>query len=230
MTDTRRPTDPAVLARTLHLLVGLAALAGFAMELTAAVAGGAGAAPSHAERIVRLFSFFTIQSNILIGVVSLLLAPRPGRDGRIFRVVRLDALLCIAVTGIVFNTVLVGLPSLTSTPFSNFLLHTAAPVLAVVVWLWMGPRPRIDTATVWWSVAFPLAWLVYTFVRGAATGWYPYPFLDVTEIGLTRAILNAAMVAVVFLALAWGLRWADGRLRPVPGRVAAASKVPGALP
>lgn len=205
--------ERATLARSLHLLVALFAIGGFAIELVVAITGGPGIAPTHAERIVRLFSYFTIQSNLLIGGVSLALALDPRRDGQLFRVLRLDALLCIAVTGIVYNTVLRGIVELTGAGLvSNTMLHLLAPVFAVVVWLWAGPRPRVDARTVWWSVVYPIAWLGYTFLRGAVTGWYPYPFLDVHVLGYAGALTNATLVAVVFLALAWGVRWADGRL------------------
>jgi hypothetical protein len=205
--------DLATLARFLHLVVAVLALGGFTIELVTAIVGGPGIAPTHAERIVRLFSYFTIESNLLIGGVSLALAMDPRRDGPVFRVLRLDALLCIAVTGIVYNTVLRGLATLTpSGAVANVMLHVLAPLLAVIVWLWVGPRPRVSARTVWWSVVYPIAWLVYTFVRGAATGWYPYPFLDVTVLGYGPALTNATLIAVVFLILAWGVRWADGRL------------------
>ncbi|MEU4388993.1 Pr6Pr family membrane protein [Promicromonospora sp. NPDC023805] len=205
--------DRATLARVLHLLVAALALGGFTIELVTAIVSGPGIAPTHAERIVRLFSYFTIESNLLIGGVSLALALDPRRDGPFFRVLRLDGLLCIAVTGIVYNTVLRGLVTLTpSGAVANVMLHVLAPLLAVIVWLWVGPRPRVSVRTVWWSVVYPIAWLVYTFIRGAATDWYPYPFLDVTVLGYGAALTNATLVAVVFLVLAWGVRWADTRL------------------
>ncbi len=213
MTHEIRAPERAGLARFLHLLVAVLALGGFAIELVVAITGGPGLAPTHAERIVRLFSFFTIQSNLLIGGVSLALAVNPRRDGPVFRVLRLDALLCITVTGIVYNTMLRGIVELTGAGVvSNSMLHVLAPLFAVVVWLWVGPRPRVTTQAVWWSVVYPIVWLVYTFVRGAATGWYPYPFLDVNVLGYAGALTNAAIIAVVFLVLAWGVRWADVRL------------------
>lgn len=204
-------------ARWAHALVAVVALSGVVMELTIAVADGPGEAGSMAERLVRLFSYFTVLSNIAIGAVSAVLAVDPRRDGPGFRVARLDALLCIAVTGVVYNTVLRGIVELSQAgAVSNFLLHVASPLAAVVVWLLVGPRPRIDTRTVLLSVLAPVLWIVYTFVRGAVVDWYPYPFLDVIEIGLGRALLNAGVVAVLFLVLASGLRWVDGRLRPAP--------------
>ncbi|MFC8800031.1 Pr6Pr family membrane protein [Promicromonospora sp. NPDC057138] len=212
MTPGISTPEQATLARFLHLLVAVLALGGFTIQLVLAIAGGPGMAPTPADRIVRLLSFFTIESNLLIGGVSLALASNPRRDGPVFRVLRLDALLCIAVTGIVYNIVLRGMEMTGALLVSDTMLHVLAPLFAVVVWLWLGPRPRVTAQTVWWSVVYPIAWLVYTFVRGAATGWYPYPFLDVNVLGYAGAVTNAAIVAVVFLVLAWGVRWADGRL------------------
>lgn len=223
MTQNIRISEGVGLARFLHLLVAVLALGGFGIELVVALTGGPGLAPTHAERIVRLFSYFTIQSNLLIGGVSVALAVDPRRDGPVFRVLRLDALLCIAVTGIVYNTVLRGLVELTGAGMvSNMMLHVLAPVFAVVTWLLVGPRPRVTGRTVWWSIVYPIAWLVYTFVRGAVRGWYPYPFLDVNALGYAGAVTNSAIVAVVFLLLAWGVRWADGRLPDTDRSVARA--------
>lgn len=205
-------------ARSLHAVVALAATVGIVLELVRAITGGPGGAPTHAERFVRLFSYFTIQSNILIAVTSWMLVRRPHLDGRVFRVARLDALLCIAVTGLVFHTVLAE-QSAQLTPsgaLANFLLHTLSPAGAVIAWLLVGPRPRFDGATVWWSLAYPLAWIAYTFIRGAFVDWYPYPFLDVTVIGLGRALLNTGGVAVVFLLLAGLVGLVDRHLPAVP--------------
>ncbi|MNW54146.1 hypothetical protein D3C74_317350 [compost metagenome] len=123
------------------------------------------------------------------------------------------------MTGIVYNTVLAGLNELSVAGFfTNLLMHQAGPLLAVVGWLVVGPRPRIDTATVWWSVVAPLAWIVYIFVQGAFSRWYPYPFMDVTQIGYPQALVNTGIVAVVFLGLAALLGWIDRRMEPAPAR------------
>ena len=205
-------------AAAAHLLVALPALGGVLMELVIALTDGPGAAGTMTERLVRLFSYFTILSNVGIGVVSVLLALDPARDGRLLRVAHLDALLCIVVTGIVYNTVLAGtVPGLTQAGrVSDVLLHVVSPVLAVVGWVLVGPRPRVDARTVGWSVVGPLAWIAYTFARGAVVGWYPYPFLDAGELGLVRALVNAGLVAVVFLLLALAARWSDRRLPAAP--------------
>lgn len=215
-------------ARVWHTVTAIAAGTGVLMEVAVAVVDGPGAAGTMLERIVRLFSYFTILSNVLVCVVAVLLAVRPDRDGRLFRVARLDALLCIAVTGLVYNTVLTGLLELSAAgAVSNFLLHVLTPLLVVVGWLVVGPRPRIDRSTVWWSVVAPLAWVAYTFVRGAIVGWYPYPFLDVGKNGYLASLVSTAVVAVVFLALAFAAGWLDQRMKPVGDTVSSRQGSPG---
>lgn len=192
------------LSRATNALIATLVVVAVLMEVITAIVDGPGIAGSMLERLIRLFSYFTIQSNLLIGLACALLVGRPQLDGATFRVLRLVALLCITVTGIVYNTVLRGSAAdlAPAGAISNFLLHVAVPVLAVVGWFVFGPRPRIDRLTTGLVVVYPLGWVAYTFVRGAITGWYPYPFLDVGEIGFGRALLHTGIVAVIFLVLA----------------------------
>lgn len=203
-----------VVQRTWHAATALLAGTGVVMEVVVALLDGPGEAGSMLERLVRLFSYFTILSNVLVCVVAVLLAVRPDRDGRVFRVARLDAILCIAVTGIVYNAVLRGLVELSAAgAVSNLLLHVLSPLAVVVGWVLFGPRPRIDRSTIGWSLVAPLAWIAYTFARGEIVGWYPYPFLDAAENGYASALLSTLVVAVVFLVLAAGAGWLDQRMK-----------------
>ena len=201
-----------VLARTLHAIVLVAAVVGLSLEL-----GRALTSDDLGTRLVRLFSYFTIQSNVLAAIAAGMLLWRPDRRGRVFAVVRLDALLCIAVTGIVYHAVLAGLQELTpSGALANLMLHTVVPVGTVVAWLVVGPRPRLSPAVVGWSLVYPLGWIAYTFLRGAVVDWYPYPFLDVSEIGLQSALVRTGVVAVIFLVLAFAVLGLEKILPPAP--------------
>ena len=166
-------------------------------------------------RLVRLFSYFTIQSNVLVLAASITLLVAPARDGRVWRVLRLDSLLAIAVTGIVYNTLLARLVDAQGVAlWTNAALHIVSPVATIGVWLLVGPRPRITWSTVAWAFVWPVAWIVYTFVRGAITGWYPYPFLDAATLGYPTALAATGGVVVLALVLGIALRYLDRRLRP----------------
>ena len=171
-------------------------------------------------RLVRVASFFTIQSNLLVAITSALLAANPNRDGRIWRVLRVDALVGITVTGIVYSTVLARMhePKGWEQTSTNAVFHYVVPVLAVVGWLAFGPRPRVDRATVAWSLVWPLLWFGYTLVHGELSAWYPYPFVSVTEHGYPRVLLNALAVTAVLGVAAGAFAFGDARLRPAPPR------------
>ncbi|MET8471911.1 Pr6Pr family membrane protein [Streptomyces sp. NPDC006422] len=173
-------------------------------------------------RLVRMLSYFTIQSNILVLVCAVTLVLRPGRDGPLWRVLRLDALLGITITGLVFAIVLA--PQIHLEGVSLWItvgLHYVAPPMTLVGWLLFGPRGRIDGASVAWAFVWPAAWIAYTLVHGAVTDWYPYPFLDVQARGYGVALRNIVGVLLVAAVLAWLLAWIDRRLarrvkRPLP--------------
>ncbi|AEV83911.1 hypothetical protein ACWT_2530 [Actinoplanes sp. SE50] len=171
-------------------------------------------------RFVRLFSYFTIQSNLLVLIATLALLRDPNRDGRVWRVIRLDALLGIVITGIVYSTILAGQVALHGAAYlANLGFHYIAPWAALLGWLLFGPRPRIDARTMAWAALWPTLWIGYTLAHGAATDWYPYPFADVNSLGYPRVLANLAAVVLVAAVLAALLRLLDTRL---PYRVAAA--------
>ena len=175
--------------------------------------GESGTDVSVPVRLWRLFSFFTVESNIVVLIVAALLVVTPLRRGPWWDVVRLNALLAITITGIVFALILA--PKLHLTGWSlvaTIGFHYVSPWATVAGWLVFGPRPRFRWSTVAGAFILPVAWLVYVFTQGMFTNWYPYPFLDVTNIGLAAALVNALLVIVVGLALALVYRLIDARV------------------
>jgi hypothetical protein len=169
-----------------------------------------------AVRYVRFLSYFTVESNLLVLVLAVSLVLNPFRDGRLWRVLQADALLGIIITGIVFATVLAGqVDNHGIDVWINAGLHYFAPAWTVAGWLLFGPRPRLDWASVGWAFAWPVLWIVYTFAHGAATGWYPYPFLNAHRHGYAPALGATAAVVVLALVIALLLRFADRRLPAV---------------
>ena len=160
--------------------------------------------------LVRMFSYFTIQSNLLIMIAAASLALAPRRDGRFWRVLRFDAVLGILITGLVFDIILAPRVHLTGVSFAVTVgFHYIAPWAAVAAFLVFGPRPRIDWRTFALGFIWPIAWVVYTFVHGAISGWYPYFFLNASTLGLPIALRNTAVVLVVGVLLGLGLKLVD---------------------
>jgi hypothetical protein len=193
-------------------------VAGVALSVYTAVQG-----PGHfatgVQRGFNTFAFFTIQSNLIVGGATLLLALNPERSSMAFRVFRLIGLVAITVTGVVYHVALAGVLDLDGVhQLGNQLVHTVVPVLAVVGWLMFGPRRLTSSGIARLSLLFPFLWLAFTLIRGSVIHWYPYPFIDVTRIGYAKALLNCVWVSLLLLGLAAGATAIDGRLGrdPVP--------------
>ena len=161
-------------------------------------------------RLVRLFSYFTIQSNIFVLATSLALALNILRDGKVWRILRLDALLGIIITGLVYETILAPLVHPEGWALAATIgFHYISPWATLIGWLIFGPRPRMTWSTTVLAFIWPLLWVVYTFVHGAVTGWYPYPFLDVATIGFADSVRNSAIVLLIGVVIAVALTLID---------------------
>lgn len=161
-----------------------------------------------------VLNYFTVLSNV-IGVAALTVAavralradpPSPALD-----LVRGAAVLYLATTGVVYWTLLYGV-DVDTTDWTNYALHLAMPVLIVADWI-LDPA-RIAYRRVWWWLAFPVAYLAYTLVRGPFADWYPYPFVDPRESGgYARVAVMCAGVAVLIVLLGLAIAWLGARLR-----------------
>ncbi len=189
------------------------------IPITAGHAGGFFTTP--AGRVGNLFTYFTILSNLLVGVTDAVLAARPRARSTLLRVARFDALLAITITGVVYHLLLADLYHLAGAEeLANQLFHTVTPLVTVAGWLLFGPHGWADRCVVVLALGYPLAWLAFTLARGAAIGWYPYPFVDVGVLGYGRVALNCAGITALFLAVAVALAGLD-RLRARRERAAA---------
>lgn len=208
-------------ARAWHGATAVVVLAALLLQLGLVVEGGRVLAeeeqPALGVRLARLVAYFTIQSNVLVAITTVLLARDPGRDGPAFRALRLASTVGITVTGLVHFFLLRPLLDLDGADWlADKLLHVAVPLLAVAGWARFGPRPRVDARAIAWAFGWPIAWLAVTLTVEAATSWVPYPFLDFREEGWGHVALVSAGITLLFAALVLGLRYADRRLPPQP--------------
>ncbi len=72
-------------------------------------------------------------------------------------------------------------------PWVDFVLHKLFPIVIVADWIIDPPGTRITLrdSLIW--LVYPLAWTALTIIRGAADGWYPYPFLDPANGGYAQS-------------------------------------------
>ncbi|OWY30160.1 Pr6Pr family membrane protein [Herbaspirillum robiniae] len=108
----------------------------------------------------------------------------------------------LAFVGIAYNLLLRQLWAPTGfRSLVNESLHTVVPLLAMVYWIFFVPvfLHSVRKSLLW--LAYPLGYLFITLWRGALSGFYPYPFIDVNSLGYPRVILNSSLLFAGFLAL-----------------------------
>ncbi len=171
-----------------------------------------------------LLPYFTIQSNLAVGLVAGYAVWRGRPDPS--DVLAAAVTLYITITAVVYHVVLANPASPFAMPqpdralgeaFGNQLLHTVVPLLAVADWAVLRRHGRLRLRHALWWLAFPLGYLGFALVRGLVVHRYPYPFLDAGELGYAGVGIVSACLAVVFWLLGLLLVGIDRtltRLRP----------------
>jgi hypothetical protein len=156
--------------------------------------------------IVQFFSYFTILTNIVVAVCCTLVLLKPtSRWGKFFSQpgVLTAVALYISVVGLVYNLVLrflwapQGLQKIV-----DELLHSVIPILFLIYWLLFVQKAALQWKNAFYWLLFPFIYSIYILCRGAFTGLYPYPFMDVVVLGYKQVLLNSGYLAGVFLLIA----------------------------
>lgn len=160
------------------------------LRLVAALAALAAIVTQIADRVINdafvpewYFAYFTVLSSLISVVVlavGAVLAFRWRDDPELYTAVRMCAVVYAAVTCVVYNALLRGLPDegFVGLAWPGEILHVWVSIFLIVEWIVAPGRAVLGWERVWNAVWFPLLWLGSTLVRGVLTGWYPYPFLE----------------------------------------------------
>lgn len=157
------------------------------------------------KTIVNFFSYFTILSNLLVAVcLTSSLLSATSKSGSFFSKAKVQSAIAlyIFIVGLVYNLVLRGIFTVTGLDWVvDNLLHVVVPLLFVVYWFVYVTRGVLLWKDIFPWLFFPVFYLIYSLLRGAFTGWYPYPFIHADKLGYSRVITNCFLVALAFLAV-----------------------------
>ena len=171
-----------------------------------------------AGRVVDYMSAFTDLSNIIVAIVFTMLARNPDRGGRVWHAVRMDSLVMISITGLIYAIVLAPNAQVEGLEvIGNTLKHMIVPVMTIALWLIIGPRRQVTFASVFTAIVIPITWAAYTLIRGHFIEKYPYDFVNVVAYGLPTVLRNIAGAAALGIVLGLVV-WAIDRLISGRGR------------
>ena len=170
--------------------------------------------------LVNLFGFFTVLSNILVATIltwSAFGRESPARRFWLSPAVGGGVLTSILFVAIAYSLLLRHLWQPQGWQWlADGLLHDVMPLLFALYW-WLRVKKgelRIRHLSAW--LLYPLGYFGYALLRGHLVGFYPYPFIDVANLGYARVMLNALAMFAAFIVLGLcvlGLdRWQGRRL------------------
>ena len=191
------------------LMIGLLACFGvigrFGLSIDKALTEGG----EVSEVIVRLLGYLTIWTNILVAVVATTCSLFPNSkfgcflaDVRIFGGV-VTAIVFVAIGYYVLLSGLYGPAGFSG--LLNIVNHYIVPGAMLIYWLIFPPTQQLNWLLPFvWGVYF-LIYAMYVTIRGELIDKYPYPFIDVIEIGYPEAITNGMMLIASFAVLGYAL-------------------------
>ena len=152
------------------------------------------------DGVLIFVGYFTILTNIIasLALTTALLGSAQSPSPALMSAIA----VYIVVVGVVYVVALRDVWAPQGAQFvADVILHYAMPILVALYWILFVPKGSLR-----WSE--PVAWLVYpaaylaaALARGALTGFYPYPFIDLSAIGPAAVALNTGILLAAF----WGL-------------------------
>ncbi|MCB0458572.1 MAG: Pr6Pr family membrane protein [Flavobacteriaceae bacterium] len=151
------------------------------------------------ETIIRFFSFFTILTNTLVALFFTNKITNSikmfGKSGALTSITTF-----ILIVGLVYQIILRSTWSPTGLQMVvDELLHTIIPLYILVYWFLFAEAKNFNIKSILPWLAYPIIYSVYIMIRGKLSGFYPYPFLNVTEIGLKQSIINILIILIISL-------------------------------
>ncbi len=158
------------------------------------------------ETTIRFFSYFTILTNTFVAVYFTLVAIHTGKqDGTLYgKPGVLTALTTyILIVGLVYQVVLRHLWSPQGMHMlADETLHTIIPLCVLLFWILYEQKQALEFRMIIRWLIFPLLYLIYILTQGQFTNFYPYPFIDVTQLGMAKVLAHSAGLMALFVFLA----------------------------
>ncbi len=153
----------------------------------------------------RMSSYLTNLTVLLTALTFTYIAVRANTPlARFFRqpTVVTAVVVYIVFVGIAYNALLRWLWTPSGyRALVNESLHTVVPALAALYWMLFVPRFHLSLRRCALWLVYPLCYFFVTLWRGSASDFYPYWFIDVSELGYERVLFNAAMLVAGFIVL-----------------------------
>jgi hypothetical protein len=154
------------------------------------------------ESLVQLFSYFTVLTNLLVTIyctVHLLSSNQQNRTNLFFRPETLTALtVFILMVGTVYHLVLKSLWNPEGLlMITDEIYHTFVPLGTLALWIVSTNNKLGNLKNLYSWILYPILYLLFILIIGSFSNFYPYPFLNVAELGIGKVMINSLYLLIV---------------------------------
>lgn len=177
-------------------IIGLVAAMSLATQWV--VSAGLMAEATPLAVIWRMLGYFTVLGNL----ATLIFMITAARAGRISAHSAGGIVVVMMVVGLGYHGLLAGIwQPIGLAWWADQGLHTAVPILVVLWWVANAPKAGLVGRDAFRWLVWPMGYTGYALIRGQYSGFYPYPFIDLSALGLVQVLANVAGLAVAFTLL-----------------------------
>lgn len=187
------------------------------------------------DGVANALSMFTYQSNTFEALVLLggaFLAPGVIGSVRWDRL-RGAAVMYSVTTFLVYGFLIEGFynPFASDHYWTSTVLHQVIPAVLVLDLIARPFANRLTwRSTLLWTI-YPIAYLVFSLIRGAFTGWYPYDFINPNEVGgYGGVVLYSIAITAGFFAIGSLIIGISNRLHRQPASASPVTVPSGPAP
>jgi hypothetical protein len=155
------------------------------------------------------FSIITAEVCVVTLAVAGWFAWSGKAETKLLTIVRLSATASMVVVSLAYNLLLRGTANdvrdgdYAWPVLPNEIIHVWGPIFVVLDWLLIQYGPKLRFRAALWVAAYPLGWLAFSVVRGLATDWWPYWFINPNEEGGVTGMITY-LVAITALLIGTG--------------------------
>ena len=150
-------------------------------------------------RPAEYFAYFSIQGTMICAVVLAVTGVRALQglpETKLLHLVRLSTTVYVVVISVVYNALLRGgAGDIRDAGYNwpvvpNEIIHVWGPIVMLLDWLLVAGFSSVRLRAAFWVVVYPVAWILFSVIRGIAHGWWAYWFLDPTDKGGVTGMLE----------------------------------------
>jgi hypothetical protein len=153
---------------------------------------------------VRAFRAYTVLSNFLVVVGFFAMVLLYNNESKLRSYISVSVLVSITVTGLVYNLVLVPVmpeAEMVFTYYSNFVTHLLSMLLALFNYFFFEKKGTFTNKHIFVGMVFAIVyWIIFVSI-GEMIDYFPYFFMNHTEIGWIMTIAWFFIILTVMSVL-----------------------------